>query len=103
MDTVQKYIGYNILCSIYTCTCAGIEESESKDQQVSEMMEEVQAKLQELEVTKRISQAKTEKILKLEKELQVKQKGLGFLTEQFEQLKQQGKDRVSVANSQVKK
>ena len=54
-------------------------------------------------MTKRTSQAKSQKILKLEEELQAKQKGLAFLTDQFEQLKQQGKDRVSVTNSQVKK
>ena len=60
------------------------------------MKEELQVKLQEmteLEVTKRASQAKSQKILKLEEELQAKQKGLAFLTDQFEQLKQQGKDR----------
>ena len=50
-------------------------------------------------MTKCTSQAKSQKILKLEEELQEKQKGLAFLTDQFEQLKQQGKDRVSVANS----
>ena len=53
----------------------------------------------ELEVTKRTSQARNQKILKLEEELQAKQKGMAFLTDQFEQLKQQGKDRVSVADS----
>ena len=59
---------------------------------------------EELEVIKRESQAKSQKILKLEEELQAKQKELDFLTDQFEQLKhQQGKDRVSVANSQVTK
>ena len=57
---------------------------------------------EELEVIKRASQAKSQKIIKLEVELQAKQKGMAFLTNQFEQLKQQGKDRVSVANSQVK-
>ena len=51
----------------------------------------------------RASQAKSQKILKLEEELQTKQKKLAFLTDQFEQLKQRGKDRMSVANSQVKK
>ena len=50
----------------------------------------------ELEVTKRTSQAKSLKLLKLEEELQAKQKGMAFLTDQFEQLKQQGKDRVSI-------
>ena len=50
-------------------------------------------------MTKCASQAKIQKILKLEEELQAKQKGLAFLTDQFEQLKQQCKDRVSVANS----
>ena len=55
-----------------------------------------------LEVIKRESEAKSQKILKVEKELQAKQKGLAFLTDQFKQLKQQGKDRVSVANSQVR-
>ena len=77
-----------------------------KVQHVSEMKEELQAKLQvmtELEATKHSAQANSQKILKLEEELQTKQKGLAFLTDQFEQLKQQGKDRVSVANSQVKK
>ena len=48
---------------------------------------------------KRASQAKSQKILKLEEELQAKQKAMAFLTDQFEQLKQQGKDRVSVANT----
>ena len=47
-------------------------------------------------MTKRMSQAKSQKILKLEGELQAKEKGMAFLTDQFEQLKQQGKDRVSV-------
>ena len=47
-----------------------------------------------------MSQAKSQKILKLEEELQAKQKGMSFLIDQFEQLKQQGKDRVSVVNSQ---
>ena len=80
--------------------------SQVKVRQVSRMKEELQAKLQamtELEVIKRTSQARNQKILKLEEELQAKQKRMSFLTDQFEQLKQQGKDRVSVASSQVKK
>ena len=35
---------------------------------------------------KRASQAKSQKILKLEEELQAKQKGMAFLTDQFEQM-----------------
>ena len=81
--------------------------SQVKVQQISKMKEELQAikleEMTELEVTKRTSQTKSQKILKLEEELQAKQKGLAFLTDQFEQQKQQGKDRESVANSQVKK
>ena len=77
-----------------------------KDKLVSKMKKELQAKLQEMteqEVTKPTSQAKSQKILMLEEELKAKQKGLAFLTDQFEQLKQQGKDKMSVANSEVKK
>ena len=56
---------------------------------------------EELEDIKHASQAKSQKILKLEEDLQAKKKGMAFLTDQFEQLKQQGKDKVSVAYSQV--
>ena len=62
----------------------------------------------ELEVTKQASQAKSQKILKLEEELQAMQKGVAFLSDQFEQLqrglemlKQKGKDKEGVANSDI--
>ena len=62
----------------------------------------------ELEVTKQASQAKSQKILKLEEELQAMQKGIAFLSDQFEQLqsglemlKQKGKDKEGVANSDI--
>ena len=58
--------------------------------------EELQA---ELEASKRTSEARNQKILMLEEELMEKQKEMVFLTDQFEQLKQQGKDEVNIAVS----
>ena len=49
-------------------------------------------------MTKHASQVKSQKILKLEEELQARQKGI---TDQFKQLKQTDNDRVSVTNDQV--
>ena len=47
---------------------------------------------EDLEVTKHVSLAKSQKIVREEEEFLVKQKEIPFLTGQFEQLKQQGKD-----------
>ena len=91
-------VGYSLTKTPYPFT-VGTAFQESY-QTASKEKEQLQA---ELDVTKRTSQARNQNILKLEEELQAKQKGLDFLTDQFEQLKQQGKFRVSVANSQVKK
>ena len=67
-----------------------------KEQQLTEKAQQlVDKELQlqsELEATKCMSQAKSQKILKLEEKLQAKWKAVAFLTDQFEQLKQQGKD-----------
>ena len=70
--------------------------ADHKTEELIASKEQLQA---ELEASKRTSQARSQKFLMLEEELKAKQKGMAFLTDQFEQLKQQGEDRVSIAIS----
>jgi len=77
--------------------------ADQKEGELTASKEKEQQLQSELDMTKRTSQAKS---LKMEEELQAKQKAMAFLAGQFEQqqrelemLKQQGKARVYGADS----